>query len=54
MRKNKASYSVYVDTIWTEPNAPLAYAPGLEHHRPTMSKLRGHGVRLERDREVCM
>ena len=26
-------------TLETEPNAPLAYAPGLEHHPPNMSTL---------------
>ena len=26
-------------TLETEPNAPLAYAPGLEHHHPNMSAL---------------
>ena len=26
-------------TLGTEPNAPLAYAPGLEHHHPIMSTL---------------
>ena len=33
-----------------EPNAPLAYAPGTELHRPIMSTIGGHGVQLERER----
>ena len=39
-----------VNTIGTEPNAPLTYALGSEHHHPIMSKLGGHGGRLERER----
>ena len=34
-------------TLGTEPNAPLAYAPGLELHHPIMSTLGAHGVQLE-------
>ena len=37
-------------TLWTEPNDPLAYAPGLEVHHPIMSTLKAHGVQLERER----
>ena len=37
-------------TLGTEPNAPLAYAPGLEHHHPIMSTLGDPGGRLERER----
>ena len=33
--------------LGTEPNAPLAYAPGLELHHPIMSTLGAHGVQLE-------
>ena len=38
-----------------EPNAPLAYAPGLEFHHPTISMLGGieDGYRdREREREI--
>ena len=48
----KARYTVAVITIVTEPNAPLTYAPGSEHHHLIMSKLGGHGGRLERDRDT--
>ena len=34
-----------------EPNAPLAYAPGMELHLPIMSNLGKHGGRLEIDIE---
>ena len=37
-----------VITIGTEPNSPLAYAPGLEHHRPTIIKIWGNEYQLER------
>ena len=37
-------------TVGTEPNAPLAYAPGLEHHHPIISTLGEPGGRLERER----
>ena len=37
-----------VNTIWTEPNDPLAYAPVLEHHHLIMSMLGGHRCRLDR------
>ena len=47
-RKTKARDNVAVNTIGTEPNDPLAYAPGLEHHQRTMSKLGGQGGQLER------
>ena len=36
-----------------DPNDPLAYAPGLEIHHPTMSMLGGHGGQLERY-SVCV
>ena len=39
--------------LGTEPNAPLAYTPGLELHHPIMSILGCHGGRLERER-VCV
>ena len=48
--KTKARDTVAVNNIGTEPNDPLAYAPGSEHHRPTMSNLGGHGGQLERER----
>ena len=38
-------------TLGTEPNVPLAYAPGLEHHHPIMITLGDPGGRLERKRE---
>ena len=38
-------------TLGTEPNAPLAYDPGLEHHHPIMSTLREPGGQLEIERE---
>ena len=34
----------------TEPNAPLACAPGLELHHPITSMLGGHGGHLDRYR----
>ena len=39
-------------TLGTEPNAPLAYATGLEHHHPIMSKLGDPGGRSYREIEV--
>ena len=36
-----------------EPNALLAYAPGLEHHHPIMSTIGVHRGRLERERDRC-
>ena len=50
-QNTKAKDTVAVNTIETEDNAPLAYAPGLEHQHPTMGKLVGNGVQLERDRD---
>ena len=38
-------------TLGTEPNAPLAYATGLEPHHPIMSKLGEPGGPLERERD---
>ena len=38
-------------TLGTEPNALLAYAPGLEHHHPIMSTIGNPGVRLLTERE---
>ena len=32
-------YNIANLSLETEPNAPLAYAPGLEHHHPNMSTL---------------
>ena len=32
--------------LGTDPNNPLAYAPGLELHHPIMSMIGGHGGRL--------
>ena len=40
-----------VNTIGTEPNAPLYYAPASEHHRLTMSKIGVCGGQLEIERE---
>ena len=40
---NKTRDSLAVNIIGTDPNAPLAYAPGSEHHCSTISKLGGHG-----------
>ena len=37
-------------TLGTDPNAPLAYAPGLELHHPIMSMLGEYRGRLERER----
>ena len=37
--------------LGTEPNAPLAYDPGLEHHQPIMSTFGEPGGRLERERD---
>ena len=34
--------------VGTEPNAPIDYAPKLEHHHPIMSMLGDHRGRLER------
>ena len=47
----KARYNVADKTICTDPNDPLAYVPGLEHPHPNMSKIGGHGGKLERERE---
>ena len=45
--KNKAKDDLMVNTIGTEPNAPIVYAPGSEHHHLTMSKIGRHGYRLD-------
>ena len=42
-------YTVANVILGTEPNATLAYAPGLEPHQLIMSKIGGHGGRLERE-----
>ena len=47
-------YNVADKTIWTEPNDPLAYVTGSEHHHPTISKILGHGGQLEREREISL
>ena len=39
-------------TLGTEPNHPLSYAMGLEHHHPIMSTLGDTGGRLDREREI--
>ena len=39
-------------TLGVEPNAPLAYAPVLEHHHPIMSMIGYPGGRLERLIEI--
>ena len=39
--KTKAKDTVAVNTIGMEPNAPLAYDQGSEHHHPTMSIIGG-------------
>ena len=36
-------------TLGTEPNDPLNYSPGLEHHYPIMSALGYIGGQLDRD-----
>ena len=41
-------------TLETEPNAILAYAPGLKTNHPIMSTLGAHRVQLDRDREKCV
>ena len=38
-------------TIGTEPNAPLDYDPGLEHHHPIISNIGEHICRLDRERD---
>ena len=44
--KTKARDTVEVNTIGTEPNAPLGYDTGSKHHRLNMSKMGGNGGRL--------
>ena len=39
-------------TLGTEPNAPLTYAPLLEHHHPVVIILGDPGGRLDRKREI--
>ena len=34
--------NILTTTLGTDPNLPLAYAPGLELHHPIMSKLGAH------------
>ena len=41
-------YNVANVTLGTDPNDPLSYAPGLEHHYPIMSTLGETRVQLER------
>ena len=40
-------YTVANVILGTEPNAPLAYAPGSELHNPIISILGGYGGRLD-------
>ena len=40
-------YCSIFNTLWVDPSATLSYAPGLEHHHPTMSMLGGHGCWLD-------
>ena len=37
--------------LGTDPNAPLAYAPGLTLYHPNMNILEGYRERLERDKD---
>ena len=39
-------------TLGTETNAPLDYAPGLDHHHPILSTLGDPGGRLYTEREI--
>ena len=39
-------------TLGMEPNAPFAYAPGLEHHHPIVITLSVHVGRSERERDI--
>ena len=43
--------NVEKSTLGTDHNTPLAYAAGLEHHHPIMSRLGEPGDRLDRERE---
>ena len=48
----KCGYFTYnINTLGTEPNAPLEYTPGKEIYCPIMSTLGGHISRLEREIE---
>ena len=39
-------------TLRTDPNAPLTYAPGLEHHHQIISTLGDTGGQLKIEREI--
>ena len=49
--KTKAKDTVAVNTIETNPNTPLSYALGSEHHCPNMIRIEDHGGQLERVRK---
>ena len=40
-------YCSIFNTLGTDSSATIAYAPGSEHHYPTMSTIWVHGGRLE-------
>ena len=50
--KTKEKDDLMVNTIVTEPNAPIVYAPGSEHHHLTMSKIGRHGYQLDIERDT--
>ena len=41
-----------INTIGTEPNDPLSYAPGSEHQHLNMSMVGGHGGQLDREIDI--
>ena len=41
-----------VNTIEKEPNAPIVYALGSEHHHLTMSMIGRHGGQLDIERDT--
>ena len=43
---------ITLNTIRVEPNAPLDYTPGTEHHHPIMSTIMGQGGQLAREKEI--
>ena len=45
--KTKTKDNLMVNTIGTEPNDPIVYNLGSEHHHLTMSKIGRHGGQLE-------
>ena len=50
--KTKAKDNLMVNTVGTEPNSPISYAPGSEHHHLTMSTIGRHGGQLEKERDT--